>query len=156
MYVLFYFYYTSTSFFSIFSSFPAINCPIPGSEYITDVDAILVAAQLTIHALFHQQGANVAVSIKQKPPKIERPVVLRGFMEEEWYTFLGGIFLSKVEVFLEDKFPNKSGNVGIRTLKKIYLRMLPMHQILLSMPCSQPLSDLQSFQPQPVFESLNC
>ena len=68
---------------------PAINCPIPGCEYITeDVDAILASAQLNIHAFIHQQGANVAVSMKLNPLKIERPVVSRGSTENEWCTFL--------------------------------------------------------------------
>ena len=68
---------------------PAINCSIPGCEYITEgVDAILAATQLNIHAFVHHQDANVTVSIKQRPPKTEQPVVSQGSMEEEWCTFL--------------------------------------------------------------------
>ena len=75
---------------------PAIDYPIPDCAYITeDVNDILAAAQLNTHAFVHQQGANVAVSIKQKSPKIQRPVVSRGSMEEEWHTFLQGWGLFK-------------------------------------------------------------
>ena len=67
---------------------PVINCPITTCAYTTDdVEAIIAAAQLNIHALTHQPGANTAVS-KQKPPKIGRPTVSRGTTEEEWHTFL--------------------------------------------------------------------
>ena len=67
---------------------PVINCPITTCAYATDdVEAIIAAAQLNIHALTHQPGARTAVS-KQKPPKIDRPTVSRGTTEEEWHTFL--------------------------------------------------------------------
>ena len=67
---------------------PVINCPITTCAYTTDdVEAIIAAAQLNIHTLTHQPGANTAVS-KQKPPKIGRPSVSRGTTEEEWHMFL--------------------------------------------------------------------
>jgi len=50
----------------------------------SDVDAILAAAQLNIHALVRQQGGNgPAGPSKQNPPKIVRPTVLRGSTDEE-------------------------------------------------------------------------
>ena len=68
---------------------PEIGCPFPGCDYTTDdVDGALAIALLNIHALTHSQGASTAGSSKQKPPKIERPVLSRGTTEEEWSTFL--------------------------------------------------------------------
>ena len=61
---------------------PAINCSIPDCEFITDnVDAILAAAQLKIHTLVHQKGANVT-GAKQKPPKINGTSISRASVEE--------------------------------------------------------------------------
>ena len=55
----------------------AINSTTPDYEFITDdVDAILAGAQLNIDALVHQQDAS-ASEVNQKPPKINRPSILR-------------------------------------------------------------------------------
>ena len=51
-----------------------------------DVDAILAGAQLNIDALVHQQDAS-ASEVNQKPPKINRPSILRKWSEELWNTF---------------------------------------------------------------------
>ena len=68
---------------------PTISSPIPDCGYSTDnVEAIAAAAQLNIHALIHCQDGSGPGSTKQKPPKIECPVVSRGSTEEEWHTFL--------------------------------------------------------------------
>ena len=50
---------------------PAISCPIPDCGYSTDnVEAIVAAAQLNIHALIHRQDGSGSGSTKQKPPNI--------------------------------------------------------------------------------------
>ena len=58
------------------------------------MDAILAAAQLNIHALVHQQSANVGRA-KQKPPKIDRPSISRASSEELWNTFIKRWDISK-------------------------------------------------------------
>ena len=65
---------------------PAIECPIADCTYVTDdVDAVAAAALLNIHAIVHRQDSS---TVKQKPPKIARPVLTRGSTDEEWNTFI--------------------------------------------------------------------
>ena len=65
---------------------PVISCPFPDCRYTTDdIDAVVAAAQLNIHALTHR---NTPAATKQKPPKIDRPHLTRGTTEEEWNTFV--------------------------------------------------------------------
>lgn len=67
------------------------TCPIPHCDFVIeeDVEAVLAAAQLNLHALVHQQRiGHTTGSSKQKPPKIVRPSISRGSTDEEWQTFL--------------------------------------------------------------------
>lgn len=67
---------------------PATACPFDGCGYKTDdLDPILAAAQLNIHALSHTQKTATG-AVKQKPPKINRPTICKDTTEEDWNTFL--------------------------------------------------------------------
>ena len=67
---------------------PEINCPFPACEYKTDdIEAVLAAAQLNIHAITHNPASQMNNLNRQQPPKIDRPPISRGTTEEEWITF---------------------------------------------------------------------
>ena len=67
---------------------PEINCPFPPCEYKTDdIEAVLAAAQLIIHAITHNPASQMNNLNRQQPPKIDRPPISRGTTEEEWITF---------------------------------------------------------------------
>ena len=66
---------------------PEINCPFPECEYKTDdIEAVLAAAQLNIHAITHNPASQMNNLNRQQPPKIDRPPISSGTTEEEWST----------------------------------------------------------------------
>ena len=65
---------------------PAIRCPIPNCDYITeDVDAGIVAALLTAHTLTHSQAQGTGSAGKAE--KVKRPTIAAGGSSEDWYYF---------------------------------------------------------------------
>ena len=71
---------------------PAVDCPIPGCNFSTaDTEPVLAADQLNLHALTHTHATATVDPerlSKQKPPKIERPVIKKDTSEEDWNTFI--------------------------------------------------------------------
>ncbi|KAK3771725.1 hypothetical protein RRG08_035780 [Elysia crispata] len=59
---------------------PAVACPIPGCEYVTDdLDAAIVAALIIAHTTTHTPGAKV--------DRVNRPVISAAGTSEEWEYF---------------------------------------------------------------------
>ena len=68
---------------------PDIPCPHTGCTYTTgDNEAAIVVELLKIHALTHAVPTvpPTAGIVRQKPPKLNRPVITKGLSEEEWST----------------------------------------------------------------------
>lgn len=64
---------------------PAVACPIPDCDYVTeDLDAVIVAALLTAHGTTHTQGPTAAAKID----RVRRPVISAAGTSEEWEYFL--------------------------------------------------------------------
>ena len=64
---------------------PAVACPIPGCEFVTDnLDAAIVAALITAHTTTHTQGATAAAKVD----RVKRPVISAAGTSEEWEYFL--------------------------------------------------------------------
>lgn len=62
---------------------PAVACPIPGCEYVTDdLDPAIVAALITAHSATHAPGAVAKVE------KVKRPTISAAGTSEEWAYFL--------------------------------------------------------------------
>ena len=67
---------------------PTIRCPIPGCEYNTeDVEAVLAAALLNIHATSHTQVTGNMGHSSVKPPPMERPRLVASSAEADWEVF---------------------------------------------------------------------
>ena len=68
---------------------PTVGCPYPGCDYQTDDgEAAVIAAQLNIHAYTHRPAAqSTPAATSQKPPNMERPVILRETTAEDWEIF---------------------------------------------------------------------
>ena len=62
---------------------PAVNCPIPGFDYVTgDLDAAIFAALITAHTTTHTSGNHAA-----KVEKVKRPTITAAGTSEEWTYF---------------------------------------------------------------------
>ena len=80
---------------------PVIQCPIEGCNYATtDVEASIAVALLTIHNNVHVVSNNVA---KQRPPKLERPMIAKESSEEVWNTFKTRWMMFKRGTHLSDE-----------------------------------------------------
>ena len=67
---------------------PAIECPIPGCRYDTgDVEAVLAAALLNLHATTHAQAQGNAGHNAVKPPPMERPRLVASSAKADWEVF---------------------------------------------------------------------
>lgn len=65
---------------------PVVKCPIPDCDYETgDLDAAIVAALLTTHALVHTSAAGTSGN---KVEKVKRPSVSSAGTSEDWSYFL--------------------------------------------------------------------
>ncbi|CAG2231646.1 unnamed protein product [Mytilus edulis] len=63
---------------------PAVQCPIPGCEYVTDdLDAAIVAVLITVHSTTHAPGPVTAAKVE----KVKRPVISTAGTSEEWAYF---------------------------------------------------------------------
>lgn len=64
---------------------PAVTCPLAGCGYSTDdTEPVLAAAQLNLHAISHTHATLPAgAAVKQRPPKIDRPVIRKETSEED-------------------------------------------------------------------------
>ena len=59
---------------------PAVGCPIPGCEYVTDdLDAAIVAALITAHSATHARGVNTTAKVE----KVKRPTISGAGTSEE-------------------------------------------------------------------------
>lgn len=69
---------------------PAVTCPLAGCGYSTDdTEPVLAAAQLNLHAISHTHATLPAgAAVKQRPPKIDRPIIRKETSEEDWNTFI--------------------------------------------------------------------
>ncbi|KAK3715191.1 hypothetical protein RRG08_040040 [Elysia crispata] len=64
---------------------PAVACPIPGCEYVTDdLDAAIVAALILAHTTTHTPGATAAAKVD----RVKRSVISAAGTSEEWEYFL--------------------------------------------------------------------
>ncbi|XP_071177635.1 uncharacterized protein [Mytilus edulis] len=63
---------------------PAVQCPIPGCDYVTDdLDAAIVAVLITVHSTTHAPGPVTAANVE----KVKRPVISTAGTSEEWAYF---------------------------------------------------------------------
>ncbi|CAG2214207.1 unnamed protein product [Mytilus edulis] len=63
---------------------PAVQCPIPGCDYVTDdLDAAIVAVLITVHSTTHAPGPVTAAKVE----KVKRPVISTAGTSEEWAYF---------------------------------------------------------------------
>jgi cytochrome c oxidase assembly factor 6 len=61
---------------------PAVGCPIPGGDYVTDdIEAAIVAALITAHCTTHAPGQAAKVE------KVRRPTIATTKTIEEWAYF---------------------------------------------------------------------
>ena len=68
---------------------PVVQCPIPTCEFETaDLDAAIVAALLTTHALVHTTGPPSATQSCNKVEKVRRPTISSAGTSEDWSYFL--------------------------------------------------------------------
>ena len=66
---------------------PIVQCPFPSCDYATpDLDASVVAALLTTHALVHSQASQQTNSSKTE--KVRRPTISLSGTAEDWAYFL--------------------------------------------------------------------
>ena len=65
---------------------PAVGCPIPGCEYVTDdLDAAIVAALITAHSATHAQGVVTTAKVE----KVKRPTI-SGLVKNGLISYLVG------------------------------------------------------------------
>ncbi|CAG2216563.1 unnamed protein product [Mytilus edulis] len=63
---------------------PAVQCPIPGCEYVTDdLDAAIVDVLITVHSTTHAPGPITVAKVE----KVKRPVISTAGTSEEWAYF---------------------------------------------------------------------
>ena len=71
---------------------PAVSCPYPNCEYVTDdLDATIVAALINAHSLAHAQhtnGQNQTAKVTVKAEKVRRPTISVGGSSEDWAYFI--------------------------------------------------------------------
>jgi cytochrome c oxidase assembly factor 6 len=66
---------------------PSVKCPIPDCDFETDgLDAAIVAALLTTHALVHTAASTSASC--NKVEKVKRPTITSAGTSEDWSYFL--------------------------------------------------------------------
>ena len=66
---------------------PNVKCSITGCNFSTgENDAAIVVELLKLHALGHAATAPAPDANRQKPPKLNRPTIVKGLSEEEWNT----------------------------------------------------------------------
>ena len=81
---------------------PAVACPIPNCEYMTeDLDAVIVAALLTAHSTTHTQGPATAAKVD----RVKRPTISAAGTSEDWEYFLSrwADYVSATKVTGRDK-----------------------------------------------------
>ncbi len=64
---------------------PAVGCPIPGCDYVTDdLDAAIVAALITAHSATHAREVTTTAKVE----KVKRPTLSGAGTSEEWSYFI--------------------------------------------------------------------
>ena len=68
---------------------PAVSCPFPNCDYITDdLEATIVAALITAHSMSHAQQATDSAHAAAKVEKVKRPTISTAGTSEDWAYFL--------------------------------------------------------------------